>query len=56
MLRLSDNQAEAGHRVGIISLEDSKSVWASRWMSKVSGVTLGKIRDNVLTAPDVGYP
>ena len=48
-----DNQAEAGHRVGIISLEDSRSVWASRWMSKVSGVTLGKIRDNVLTAPDV---
>tara|TARA_R100001163_G_C5057532_1_gene194043 strand:- start:520 stop:1863 length:1344 start_codon:yes stop_codon:yes gene_type:complete len=47
-----DNQAEAGHRVGIISLEDSKSVWASRWMSKVSGVTLGKIRDNVLTAPE----
>tara|TARA_R100000655_G_scaffold4834_4_gene15251 strand:+ start:911 stop:2254 length:1344 start_codon:yes stop_codon:yes gene_type:complete len=50
--QIVDNQAEAGHRVGIISLEDSKSVWASRWMSKVSGVTLGKIRDNVLTAPD----
>jgi replicative DNA helicase len=50
--QIVDNQAMAGHRVGIISLEDSKSVWASRWMSKVSGVTLGKIRDNVLTAPD----
>ena len=50
--QIVDNQARAGHRVGIISLEDSKSVWASRWMSKVSGVTLGKIRDNVLTAPE----
>lgn len=48
-----NNQAQAGHRVGIISLEDSKSVWASRWMSKVSGVSLGKIRDNVLTTPEV---
>ena len=46
-----NNQAKAGNRVGIISLEDSKSVWASRWMSKVSGVPLGKIRDNVLTTP-----
>ena len=47
-----NHQAKAGHRVGIISLEDSKSVWASRWMSKVSGVPLGKIRDNVLTSPN----
>tara|TARA_R110001599_G_scaffold350000_1_gene579396 strand:+ start:4934 stop:6280 length:1347 start_codon:yes stop_codon:yes gene_type:complete len=46
-----NNQAMSGHKVGIISLEDSKSVWASRWMSKVSGVSLGKIRDNVLTSP-----
>ena len=52
--QIVNNQAEEGHRVGIISLEDSKSVWASRWMSKVSGVTLGKIRDNVLTAPEEG--
>ena len=49
--QLVNNQAKEGHRVGIISLEDSKSVWASRWMSKVSGVSLGKIRDNVLTSP-----
>ena len=46
---VSNNQARAGHKVGIISLEDSKSVWASRWLSKVSGVSLGKIRDNVLS-------
>jgi replicative DNA helicase len=52
--QIVNNQAEAGHKVGIISLEDSRSVWASRWMSKVSGVTLGKIRDNVLTAPEEG--
>ena len=45
-----NNQAKAGHKVGIISLEDSKSVWASRWISKVSGVPLGKIRDNVLSS------
>ena len=49
--QIVNNQASAGHRVGIISLEDSKSIWASRWMSKVSGVSLAKIRDNVLTAP-----
>ena len=45
---VANNQAKAGHHVGIISLEDSKSVWSSRWLSKVSGVSLGKIRDNVL--------
>jgi replicative DNA helicase len=45
---VANKQAEAGHHVGIISLEDSRSVWSSRWLSKVSGVALGKIRDNVL--------
>jgi len=45
---VSNNQAKAGHNVGIISLEDSKTVWSSRWLSKVSGVPLGKIRDNIL--------
>ena len=47
---VSNNQAANGHKVGIISLEDSKSVWASRWLAKVSGVSLGKIRDNVLSS------
>jgi replicative DNA helicase len=46
---IANKQAEKGHQVGIISLEDSKSVWSSRWLSKVSGVPLGKIRDNVLS-------
>ena len=46
---VANKQAEAGHQVGIISLEDSKSVWSSRWLSKVSKVPLGKIRDNVLS-------
>ena len=44
-------QAQMGHRVGVIGLEDSRSVWASRWLSRVSGVQLKKIRDNVLSAP-----
>lgn len=47
---VANKQAEAGHNVGIISLEDSKSVWSSRWLSKVSKVPLGKIRDNVLSS------
>jgi len=45
---VANKQAEAGHDVGIISLEDSKTVWTSRWLSKVSGIPLGTIRDNVL--------
>mgnify|MGYP003121100987 FL=1 len=45
---VANKQAEAGHDVGIISLEDSKTVWSSRWLSKVSGIPLGTIRDNVL--------
>jgi replicative DNA helicase len=48
--QIVNQQAINGHRVGVISLEDSRSVWASRWLSKVSGVSLGKIRDNVLTS------
>ena len=51
-------QALAGHRVGVIGLEDSRSVWASRWMSRLSGVTLKKIRDQILSRPvisDEGY-
>ena len=44
-------QAQAGHRIGVIGLEDSPSIWASRWMSRISGVPLQKIRDNVLSAP-----
>ncbi|HCB45455.1 MAG TPA: hypothetical protein DEP37_03395 [Algoriphagus sp.] len=49
---VANKQAETGHHVGIISLEDSKAVWSSRWLSKVSGVPLGKIRDNVLSSYD----
>ena len=49
---VANNQAKAGHNVGIISLEDSKTVWSSRWLSKVSGVPLGKIRDNILQGLD----
>lgn len=45
---VANNQAKAGVNVGIISLEDSKTVWSSRWLSKVSGVPLGKIRDSVM--------
>jgi len=43
------HQAMAGHRVGVVGLEDSPSVWASRWMARVSGVPLRKIRDQVLS-------
>ena len=49
---VANNQALKGHTVGIISLEDSKSVWSSRWLSKTSKVPLGKIRDNVLSSPE----
>tara|TARA_R100001594_G_scaffold72203_2_gene106836 strand:+ start:6641 stop:7939 length:1299 start_codon:yes stop_codon:yes gene_type:complete len=49
--QIVDQQAMAGHKVGVIALEDSKSVWASRWMSKVSGVSLPRIRENVLSTP-----
>jgi replicative DNA helicase len=45
---IANKQAQAGHDVGIISLEDSKTVWSSRWLSKISGVELGVIRDHVL--------
>jgi len=45
------HQAMAGHKVGVIGLEDSPSVWASRWMSRVSGVKLRRIRDTVLSRP-----
>lgn len=44
-----NQQAMAGHKVGVIGLEDSPSVWASRWMARVSGVPLHKIRDQVLS-------
>ena len=44
-----NQQAMAGHKVGVIGLEDSPSVWASRWMARVSGVPLRKIRDQVLS-------
>ncbi len=49
---VANRQALKGHNVGIISLEDSKSVWSSRWLSKISKVPLGKIRDNVLASPE----
>ena len=49
---VANKQAKMGHQVGIISLEDSKSVWSARWLSKVSGVSLGKIRDTVLSSPE----
>ena len=45
---VANNQAKAGHHVGIISLEDSKTVWSSRWLSKLSKVELSSIRDSVL--------
>jgi len=45
------HQAMAGHKVGVIGLEDSPSVWASRWISRVSGVQLRRIRDAVLSSP-----
>jgi replicative DNA helicase len=44
-----NQQALNGYRVGVISLEDDKAVWAARWTSKVSGVGLPMIRDNVLS-------
>lgn len=44
-----NNQALAGHRVGVIGLEDGYSVWASRYMSRTSGIKLNRIRDNILS-------
>jgi replicative DNA helicase len=52
--QIVSQQAIMGHRVGVIGLEDSRSVWASRWLSRVSGVQLKKIRDNILSAPSEG--
>tara|TARA_R110000824_G_scaffold10036_1_gene44457 strand:+ start:11136 stop:12518 length:1383 start_codon:yes stop_codon:yes gene_type:complete len=52
--QIVNQQARDGHRVGVIALEDSKSVWASRWMSRLSGVSLKRIRDNILTRPVEG--
>ena len=42
-------QAKAGHRVGLITLEDGPQIWASRWLSMSSGVPLKKIRDDILS-------
>lgn len=52
--QIISQQAQMGHRVGVIGLEDSRSVWASRWLSRVSGVHLKKIRDNILSTPSEG--
>jgi replicative DNA helicase len=49
--QIVNQQAMAGHSVGVIAMEDSKSVWATRWMSRISGVTLPRIRENILSAP-----
>jgi len=49
LAEMANNQARDGHRVGVIGMEDSYSVWASRWMSRTSGVKLRRIRDNVLS-------
>lgn len=52
--QIVSQQAQMGHRVGVIGLEDSRAVWASRWLSRVSGVELKKIRDNILSTPSDG--
>jgi replicative DNA helicase len=54
--QIVNQQAMDGHMVGVIGMEDSKSIWASRWMSRVSGVSLKKIRDNVLSHPGEDDP